>query len=194
MKKFTVAFALVLGALLGIIFVNLNQGNVYRHLENDGAAEKMETSENIKTAVIETDKYADVDYGIGFLHPSGWFCRTQETESHAQHETTCFMNPEDAENPLLAISVPYEGTVSFGTALFQADLPALQNYALTKTIYASDKTGSGTIEYAFKGSAGMGGFMMHASYGTGKPYATAEEAGKILDPVAQTVYVRLASG
>ncbi|HCM43791.1 MAG: hypothetical protein UY39_C0037G0007 [Candidatus Kaiserbacteria bacterium GW2011_GWC2_49_12] len=139
--------------------------------------------------------YSNVDFGISFSHPKNWQCKTYKTSSaHPDwFQTTC-ENDEVWENdPNVAISVPFVAEdKDIWSKIRESKITGQNPSVITKTVYRSAGFGGsiGLVEYVFSGSASMKSYSLFALYGTGKPYATAEETEGVLDHIVQSLIVK----
>ena len=150
---------------------------------------------------VATKEYVNAEYGISFFHPASWQCKTYRTNSeHTDwYQTICDDDGVWAGDPFVIISVPYvvevEGVGAdpspFTGTRSETTMTGQNAVVITKTISRPAKSGLniGSVDYVFNGSASMKSYRITALYGTGKPYATAEDAEWYLDHIAQSLIV-----
>jgi hypothetical protein len=152
------------------------------------------TTQTQPSASVTTKEYANSDYGISFSHPTSWQCKTYKTNSaHPDwYQTICDDDGVYSGDPLVAISVPFVAEdKDTWTKIRESAVSGKNSSVVTKTVYHLAGFGGsiGLVEYIFTGSASMKSYSLYALYGTGKPYATAEETEGILDHIVQSLLV-----
>jgi hypothetical protein len=151
------------------------------------------------SASADWKTYSSSEFGISFVHPPQWQCKTGKT--HADHpdwyQTSCDDDGVWSGDPLLSISVPaspdgqWKGTAS---EIGETKVAGKNSANVTKTVYRSDAHPEiGWVEYVFDGSTNARSYSAFAMYGTGKPYATSNDASKILDSIVQLMDVPIRS-
>ncbi len=142
--------------------------------------------------------YNNVEFHISFSHPVGWYCMTYRgvADRPTWNQTICDNETDGTYkgDPLVVVDTPLESSPMAGgddVKVSQTSIIGQNSSSIKVTVYDSYLfPGSGAVEYIFEGSSTAKSFAMEGGYGKGKPYATAEDVRKTLDPIAQSVVIK----
>jgi len=154
------------------------------------------SSQTPTDAMVSTEKYVNSEFGISFSHPIGWSCKTYTVNPPSLYQTIC---DDDNDGTIggnaFAVDVssaPYSMSDSGGDDIdiSRTTINGANSSVINVTVSRSYLYPNiGGIGYNFAGSAGMKSYSLGTAYGTGKNYATAEDARKVLDPIVKSLIV-----
>lgn len=177
----------------------LNQSNVpvtQLPVEQQDVNTSPATTQTQPTAGAATKTYTNSEVGISFSYPSTWHCKAMpgndgffacyDNEAHGTFGgNSMVIVGVRTDRPMIESNTGGDTTTINQTTIAGPDSSEIDLFEQQSTIAPN----IGFVVYR-GGPIVQKWFVVNASYGAGKPYATAAEAKAVLTPIAQSVLIK----